>query len=126
MLYRILRSVNSVYAYCVLALYIGAFFVGFAMLFVFPQITLLLLFLGLGGLGVFTLMSMVLRALERKLAHRALVSGSCPLCLQSAESLQAPEAHFRCMSCGAVYTAGGEEMPNPALMGVNPDDRANS
>ena len=125
MLYRILRANNSGYALCVLGLYIGAFLLGFALLFVFPQITLLMLFLGLGGLAFFSLGSIILRAAQRWLAHRTLSAGACPSCQQPIELLHAPEDHWRCMSCGAVYSANGEETPSPAAAAANPDDRVN-
>jgi ribosomal protein L37AE/L43A len=107
-LYRLFRSINAAYPMAVLWSYIAAFFLALALMFVFPQGTLLLLFLGLAGLGAVILTSKTLNGVQHLLARHALGRGVCPNCRTPRPSVP-QQADWRCPRCHITFTSSGWE-----------------
>jgi DNA-directed RNA polymerase subunit RPC12/RpoP len=107
MLYRVVHFVNTWYGMAVVWAYVLAFLVGFSFLFIFPQITLLLLFLGLASLAVVLLGAKALTALEGSLRRRMLAAGVCPECQHKLQPATMDQAIMRCVSCGAEFSGTG-------------------
>jgi len=110
MLYRILRTLHAWYPLGVLWIYVLAFLVALGMMFVFPQITLLLFFLGLGGLGLAVIGARALGSLEHAMAKRIVGRGTCPRCGRSGQHRADGHSDWSCESCGAIFGPRGEEL----------------
>lgn len=116
MLYRIFHWINRWYALSLLWLFIGTFALAAAMMFIFPQITLLLLFLGLAGLGLAVVGSRILHAIEHRLARRSLHMGICPRCGGAGQASASSENDdWRCEYCGCAYAPSGAELTPEVL-----------
>ncbi len=109
MLYRILHAINSSYALAVAWLYIGAFVVALSLLFIFPQVTLLLFFVGLASLGFVILIGWTIDGVARGMARQALHAGRCPRCGQSSQTHKHPDA-WTCEHCHAEFQPDGSEI----------------
>ena len=110
MLYRLAQALNASYGLAVAWGYIGMFAVACMLLFVFPQITLLLLFLGLASLGLTITCGWLIDSITRAIARRALHADRCPRCsTPSAEHIRNDEAWI-CDHCGSEFKIGGGEM----------------
>ncbi len=115
MLYRIVRTINEWYALTLFWTFLGLFFVAFALVFVFPPGTIVLLFLGLGAMGVAVVCGRILRGTQRSLARRALSQGRCPRCLTAAPGQVASRQSWKCEHCGTSFGDRGDEaIPTPA------------
>lgn len=110
MLYRVVHAVNASYALTVAWLYIACFAMALLLLFVFPQVTLLLFFLGLASLGITVLMGWALNAITCSLARQALSQGRCPRCLKGSQRRIEHDQPFVCDYCGAEFLIGGGEV----------------
>lgn len=111
MLYRILRFVNEWYAVVVLWVFIGAFALALSFMFVFPQVTLGLFFVGLLTLGVAVVASGILQSILRLLARRTLSAGRCPRCgSRGLEPISHGQAAVQCPNCQAMFTPSGGEV----------------
>ena len=125
MLYRFLRFINQWYAIAVLWVFIAAFLMALGFMFIFPQVTLGLFFIGLGALGVAVVTSGVFHALQRALARRQIATGRCPRCRATLASIPHPQASVQCLSCKLLYTLTGsevEQQPLPAPRQTLEDD----
>ncbi|MCI0363043.1 MAG: hypothetical protein L0Y44_00565 [Phycisphaerales bacterium] len=109
MLYRFLRSINAWFGLAVLWVCLAAFLLALPLMFIFPQGTLLLLFVGLFGLGLAVIGFKVLRYFEHALARRSLARGSCPRCGQHDSTIPSDEP-WRCAACGTSYEVSGNEV----------------
>jgi len=136
-IYRIVRSVNRAYAFAVLWCYIAAFVVAFALMFVFPPGTLLLVFLGVFGLVAAVGGAQILGGIEHLLARRLIRQERCPACgmhrtfepITRGRSTEAsgadrerhaPETSGRlgCNACGAAYERWGGEIESVSSMAL--------
>lgn len=79
-IYAILHYLNECYPYVLMGVFILAFFVAFAMMFIMPQISLLLLFVGLYSLAIAVGAWKLSRYVERRIARALLDRGVCPHC----------------------------------------------
>jgi ribosomal protein L37AE/L43A len=106
--------VNAWYTLAILWVYLFVFLIACGLVFVFPQITLGLLFIGLAGLGFAVLGFQMLSGVEHSLARRTLSSGICPICRQPIAFIDKEEAHWRCEGCSVDFDRAGYEFPAPA------------
>lgn len=118
MFYRILRFINAWYALTALWMFLAAFVVALSFMFLFPQVTLGLFFVGLGALGVTVVTSGFLQSVQRRLARRKLGTGMCPRCSASVVSASLPDAALQCLVCGTLYTANGSEIERSPVMPI--------
>ena len=109
MLYTILRAINEWYAITVLWVYVLLFVVAFALIFVFPPAPLAMVFLGVIGLGLATLVSKVLRRLQNTIARRMIARGECPRCRHNNQYGQT-EQRFICVRCNTEFLPRGDEV----------------
>lgn len=123
MLYRLLRSINAWYAIVVLWVYVLAFLMAMGLMFVFPPAPLVLMFAGLGGLGIVVLVSRLLHGMQNVLSRHCLGTGVCPSCRRGLDAvITHPGAGWRCANCGAEYTTRGVEINlNDAAAMYEPD-----
>lgn len=110
MLYRIAQAVNSSYGLAVAWTYIGAFLLAFCMLFIFPQVTLLLLFLGLASLALTISLGWAIDATTRALARRSLRRDTCPRCGSNSLAHIALDHEWTCEHCHSQFQIGGREI----------------
>ncbi len=110
MLYRIAQAVNASYGLTVAWGYIGMFTIACMLLFVFPQITLLLLFLGLASLALTITGGWLVDAATRALARNALHANRCPRCGTPSRDLIETGAAWLCDQCGSEFKVGGGEV----------------
>ena len=115
MFYRILRFVNEWFAIVVLWLFIGAFLLALSFVFLFPQVTLALFFLGLAALGVAVVASGFLRWMQRRLARRTMSAGVCPRCRASLRETAEPGFMVQCTGCATLYAQDGTEIEQAAV-----------
>lgn len=115
MIYRILRICNAWYGIVVLWICVLAFFLAFALMFVFPQGTLLLLFLGLAGLGLAMIGGGLLNRWQCWLALRTLRGGRCPVCRAGIAESTESDHHWQCVNCGAMYDHTGAQIEHPLV-----------
>jgi hypothetical protein len=106
--YRIIRAVNRAYALTVLWLYIAAFLVAVALMFMYPIGTITLVWVGLVGIVVVVLGGKLLALAQRAVARRALGAGRCPNCGSSFEGVSR-EASRACEACGCAFLPNGTE-----------------
>jgi ribosomal protein L37AE/L43A len=110
MLYRLAHAVNASYGLAVAWAYILTFVLAFCLLFIFPQITLLLFFLGLASLGLTITLGWAIDATTRALARRSLHMGRCPRCGSASERRLEPGQVWLCENCHSEFQAGGGEI----------------
>src|SRR5262245_46169500 len=110
MLYRIAHALNTWYALAVAWTYIGAFALGLSLLFVFPQVTLLLLFCRLASLGFAVMIGWMIDGLASGLAKRALAAGRCPHCGAVAPVDGVQAAGWTCEHCATEFAADGRQI----------------
>jgi hypothetical protein len=103
-LYRFVHAVNASYALAVAWIYIGAFALALSLLFIFPQVTLLMFFVGLATLGLAVMLSWAIDIATRGLARRALSSGRCPRCSSGGQSPKQADRAWTCEHCRAEFT----------------------
>jgi ribosomal protein L37AE/L43A len=109
-LYRIIQAINSSYGLAVAWAYIAAFVASLALLFIFPQVTLLLFFLGLASLGLTIGLGAAIDAFTRSLARRSVDRGSCPRCNNAANFRPHRDETWICDDCGSEFKGDGEEV----------------
>ena len=102
--YRLLRVIRDYFPFAVFWVYIAAFFVAFPMIFIFPQITMLLFGLGLASLPFSIIGWKCITGVTDGIARRRLEDGSCPRC--SAEVLGTDEG-WECGRCRDEYDGSG-------------------
>jgi ribosomal protein L37AE/L43A len=112
-LYQIVRSLNEWYPLAVLWMYIGALLLALAMMFIFPQGTILLMFLGLAGLAFVAVGWRLLQWTMHALARGILTRGLCPNCKKSA-SAHDPSSDWTCVHCGATFSPRGVQLNEEA------------
>jgi len=119
--YRIVRAVNRVYSLAVLWLYIAAFVVAVALMFMYPIGTIALVWAGLVGIVLVLVAGKLLALLQRAVARRALARGRCPNCTAAldGEAPTDPELR-RCDACGSVFLPTGAEESEPSRAGTAP------
>jgi hypothetical protein len=116
LLYRIIHAVNASYVLAVASLYIGAAALALCLLFIFPQVALLLLFMGLASLGFSVMIGWMIDGATRAIARRALASGRCPCCQAAGQPALQADAVWICRACMTEFEPGGGQ--------IDPRDRA--
>ena len=132
MLYRVVRAVKRGYAFGVFWLYLAAFLLAFALVFVFPPGTILLLFLAIFGLVFFVATGHAIRFVAHLLARGLLKKDICPVCraegtLEPASTGQPNEIEAGtrlCRACGAAYLATGAEAEDDMVRYASPARQA--
>lgn len=109
MIYRLAHAVNASYGLAVAWAYIGAFLLALGLLFIFPQVTLLLFFLALGSLGLTIGLGAAIDWLTRILARRGLARGRCPRCGDVIAGGPVA-AEWRCPLCSSHFAIDGAEI----------------
>ena len=110
MLYRVLHAIHEWYAIAVFWIFLAVFLLSFPMIFFFPPGPILLVFFGLGFLGLAVVIGKVLSGTLHAIARHALARGVCPRCRQPHESPAVrPMNEWCCAACGAVFDASGAE-----------------
>ncbi len=112
MLYRVVRSISRSYFYVMFGVYVLAFVVAFALMFI-PVVTIALLLLSLYSLVFVVAIGKGLDRLERALGAGALREGRCPACRGT---IQRAGTIDQCESCGLHF--GDEEEPAPVEGGA--------
>jgi len=98
-IHTIIHALNECYPFVLMAVFIVAFLVAFAMMFIMPQISLLLLFVGLYTLALAVGLGKMSRMVERRIALALLDRGVCPHCGHAA----ARPFTSPCPSCQTNY-----------------------
>ncbi len=118
MLHAAVRWIRIVYPVVVFCVYVMAFFVAFAMVFMLPIGALGVVFVSLMSLVPVVIVWALIRLVERSMAIRMLRRGVCPVCHeQFATSVNdLGDVAFTCAGCGARFTAKGEDilLPDPS------------
>ncbi|MDY7107204.1 MAG: hypothetical protein SYC29_01070 [Planctomycetota bacterium] len=108
--YRVIRAINRAYALTVLWLYIAAFLVAVALMFMYPIGTITLVWAGLVGLVVALLVGRLLAIVQRALARRSLTASRCPSCGAGLDDVSAEASSPRtCGACGCIFLPNGAE-----------------
>lgn len=124
--YRLLRFINEWYAIAVLWIFIAAFLMALGFMFIFPQVTLAMFFIGLCTLGVAAVASGVLQSTMRLAARRQLGRGICPGCGAAVNAISHPQATLQCSNCRTLFTATGsvvEQAPSTETPNALDEDR---
>jgi hypothetical protein len=109
-IYQILRAINEWYALMVLWVYVAALLFALSLIFVFPPAVILLVFIGLGGMGVAVLVAKALRGGQHLAARHALSRGVCPRCRVADQRFVDRTATWRCECCGAAFEPTGRQI----------------
>ena len=109
-LYRLAHAVNASYGLVIAWGYILLFALALSLLFVFPQMSLLLFFLGLASLAVTITLGWLIDGITRAMARRALSAGRCPRCRETLPAMLEPDEACLCGSCHSQFQAGGAEL----------------
>jgi ribosomal protein L37AE/L43A len=111
MLYRVLHAIHEWYAIAVFWIFLTVFLLSFPMIFFFPPGPILLVFFGLGFLGLAVVVGKALRGTLHATARHALARGVCPRCRQPHEISEVGQpSEWRCAACGTAFDASGAEI----------------
>jgi hypothetical protein len=110
MLYRMVHAVNASYSLAVAWMYIAGFAAALGLLFIFPQVTLLLFFLGLASLALTISLGWGIDFWARRLALQALHHGRCPRCHRGSQQRIEHEQPWTCEHCHSEFRASGDEV----------------
>ena len=108
MILRLLRAVNRVYPFIVLAGYMVAFVLAFICVFTFPLGALVLIIGSVLSLAFVVFFGETLSGIEGILTRRALKNNRCPACRTG--PIQKNAAHFQCLGCGARFHFDGAQL----------------
>lgn len=118
MIYRLIRSLNRGYPLFMFWIYLAMFGLGFLFIFIFPLVTIILLFVGVFSLLPAVLGQKLLSLTHNLAARRFLRRNICPNCGERDQPPFDANATWRCLNCDAVYTPSGAErdafQPEPA------------
>ena len=113
--YLILRAVNVGLPCALLTLFILAFVMAFVLMFIYPLGSLILVFLGLGGLWGSAILGKLANIGQLQLARSMLSRKLCPNCGNS----RSDKLDLSCEECEARFDSGGimivEAEPNRHL-----------
>ena len=102
-LYLILRAFNVGSSCVLLVLFIAAFVLAFALMFVYPLGSLILVFLGLGGLWGSAILRKLASIGQLRVARSLLKKGLCPNCgIPRSDNIE-----HACEKCEARFESGG-------------------
>ena len=102
-LYLILRSFNAGTSCVLLVLFIAAFVLAFALMFVYPLGSLILVFLGLGGLWGSAILRKLASIGQLRVARSLLRQRLCPNC----GNQRSDNIELACEQCEARFESGG-------------------
>jgi ribosomal protein S27AE len=102
-----LHAINAGYALAVFWMYVAALAFGMCTIFFFPQMAVVLVFLGLLFLGPALIGSKVLFAVERRLARQSLRRRVCPRCGEQIIANSGEVESWRCEYCQTEYLPSG-------------------
>ncbi len=107
MTYQALFKANERFQLMVMWVLVAAFFVAMAMMFVHPTVTLLLFWLGLVSLGLFSIIEKFIGSALRHSAKRALIEFICPCCGAGVHRDPSDLEHWCCDRCDAAFMNSG-------------------
>ena len=110
MLYRVFSRFNDGFGILVFVIYLIAFILAAALIFIFPPAALVLVFIGLVGVVVVWAIMLVTRTCERSLARKQIAQGRCPLCSGSVAKITGPgdpDFLHSCDQCAQQYEMDG-------------------
>lgn len=110
MLYRLAQAVNASYGLAVAWGYLGMFAIACMLLFVFPQVTLLLLFLGLASLALTIAGGWLVDVITRAIARHSLKADVCPRCANASGRHIDSDRPWICEHCHSEFKVGGGEI----------------
>ena len=120
-LYLFLRAINVGLPCILLMLFISAFVLAFALMFFYPLGSLILVFLGLGGLWGSAIVRKLADIGQLRLAKSMLRQGLCPNCGNS----RSDNIELSCEDCEARFDSRGimigEVEPSPRMKSSIPD-----
>lgn len=120
-LYLFLRAINVGLPCVLLMLFLSAFVLAFALMFFYPLGSLILVFLGLGGLWGSAIVRKLADIGQLRLAKSMLRQGLCPNCGNS----RSDNIELSCEDCEARFDAGGimigESEPSPQMKSSIPE-----
>lgn len=102
-LYLILRAVNVGSSCVLLVLLMAAFVMAFAFMFIYPLASLILVFLGLGGLWGSVIVRKLASVGQLHVARSLLRQGLCPNC----GNPRSDNLEHACKVCEARFESGG-------------------
>ncbi len=105
--YQALLKANERYQLIVMGVFVAAFFVALAMMLVHPTVALLLFWLGLISLGLFSISEKLIGWVLRDSAKRALARYVCPCCGAGVHRDPSEVEHWCCDRCGAAFMSTG-------------------
>lgn len=105
--YQALHKANERYQLTVACVLLAALLVAMAMLVVHPTVTLLLFWLGLIGLGLFSISEKLIGCVLRNSAKRALARYVCPCGGAGVHRDPSEVEHWCCDRCGAAFMSSG-------------------
>ena len=108
MILRLLRAVNRVYPFIVLAGYMLAFVLAFIFVFTFPLGALVLIIGSVLSLAFVVFFGETLSGIEGILTRHALKNNRCPACRTG--PIQKNAEHFQCLGCGARFHFDGAQL----------------
>jgi len=111
LLYRIIRGLHETFILGVFWVYVAAFFVALALIFVFPPGSIALFFGALVSLPLVVVSVLLLRVSRAGVATLVLRRGVCPCCGVRMLSIRNARAAWRCEFCRACFHPGGREEP---------------
>ncbi len=109
MTYQALFKANERFQLTVMWLLVAAFFVALAMMFVHPTVTLLLFWLALISLGLFSISEKFIGSALRHSAKRALAEYVCPCCGAGIHRDPSEVEHWCCDRCSAAFMSSGRQ-----------------
>ena len=102
-LYLILRAFNFGSSCVLLVLFIAAFVLAFALMFIYPLGSLILVFFGLGGLWGSAILRKLASIGQLRVARSLLRQGLCPNC----GNPRSDNIEHACEKCEACFETGG-------------------
>ena len=112
-LYLILRAFNVGSSCALLVLLMAAFALAFVFMFIYPLASLILVFLGLGGLWGSAILRKLASIVQLRVARSLLSQGLCPNCGNS----RSDNIGHACQTCEACFESGGI-----MIVATDPDD----
>jgi ribosomal protein L37AE/L43A len=110
MSYRTLHKANETYELAVMWLLIAAFLVAVALMFVHPSGAIFVFWAGLIIAAAAWGAEKVVRAVERRVARRAIARGACPACGEALGQRQPDGEEWHCTTCESIFLDSGVQI----------------
>lgn len=114
MSYTSIHNTHERFGVTVMFVLLGTGLLAMAMMFIHPSVAILIFWMGLLIAGVWALVNMQLRRLERAEVRKALSSHHCPICGHEVNRQPGQSSPWRCDECGAEISADGDVLATSA------------